>query len=245
MPDAGEAAGITVGAEFEVYQDLYSGHLLGTVFASELSPFSTTLHSKEKSGFPLDRDGVAFKSCPGTKEQLRIHVADQSLKDLVRKIDPNQRIIKLVERDRGAEFGIALENGKAVFNIYDSDVTKYGLTRIPYILEPTFEALSTVNRAAAHFYWHRRRAPQTDRGLADFVEVKATKLKQKSVGHDKRLKEKFDYVPTDWNSEKESPQTKTLYGWKITNKCKVPLYPALFYFDNSDWSISECYHQWL
>ena len=242
MPD-GEAAGITVGAEFEVYQDLYSDHLLGTVVASELSPFSTTLQSKEKgSGFALDQDGVAFKSCPGIKEQVLIHVADEVLKDLVRKIDSNQRIIQLVERDCGAEFGIALENEKVVFNIYDSDLTKHGLTRMPFILEPTFEALSPVIRAAAHFYWHRRRAPQTDHGLAKFVEVKPTKVKKESVGRDGRLNELFVYCPTDWDSGKESPQTE--YGWEITNKCKVPLYPALFYFDNSDWSISECHHQW-
>ena len=65
MPDAGEAAGITVGAEFEVYQDINSGHLLGTVVASEISAFSTMLYAKE-SRFALERDGVALKSREGT-----------------------------------------------------------------------------------------------------------------------------------------------------------------------------------
>ena len=77
MPDAGEADGITAGAEFEVYQDQNSGHLLGTVVAHELSASATTLYAKE-SGFTLERDGVALKSRAGTEGQVRIHVADES-----------------------------------------------------------------------------------------------------------------------------------------------------------------------
>ena len=242
MPDTGEAAGITVGAEFEVYQDLNSSHLLGTVVASKVTAFSTTLYAKEPR-FVLERDGVAFKSCVGTEEQVRIHVADEGLKNLVKEVDPNQRIIRLVERDHGAEFGMALENGKVVFNIYDPDVTKYGLTRMPHILEPTFDAISPIIRAAAHFYWHRRRTPKTGRGLAKKVEIGVTELKVESAAYDDDLKLVVVYGPTgDWKGGKDFDlQTDTTYGWRITNNSDVPLYPAFFYFDNSDWSISE-YH---
>jgi hypothetical protein len=243
--DAGEAAGITVGAEFEVYQDQSFRDLLGTVVAHKLSAFSTTLYAKE-SRIALDQDGVVLKSRAGTEELVRIHVADESLKDLVRKIDPNQGIIQLVERDDGAEFGMALENGKVVFNIYDSDVTKYGFTRMPHILEPTLEAITPVIRAAAHFYWHLRRTPQTGGGLAEHVEIEV-----------KELGEYFDeelnpfYNPTTasggWKVGKglNLLQTGTAHKWRITNKCAVSLYPALFYFSISDWSISEYHHQWL
>ena len=249
MPDAGEAAGITKGSEFEVYPDLNSGHLLGTVVARNPSPFSTMLDAKE-SRFALEQDGVAYKSCAGidSEEQVRIYISDESLKDLVKKIDPNQRTIQLTGQDQ-AEFGMALEDGKVVFNILDPLVTKYGLTRMPSSLEPTLEAISPVIRAAAHFYWHRHRTPQSDRGLVDFVEIKATKLEQKSVEYDSGLNCVVVYGPTrDWESGNESLnfdlQTGASYGWMIINKCEVPLYPALFYFDNSDWSISEYHHQW-
>ena len=247
MPDAGEAAGITLGAEFEVYQDLYSRRLLGHVVSSELSDFSTTLYAM-KSKFALERDGVAFMTCSGTDERVRIHVADESLKDLVDKIDPDRRIIWLVERDR-AEFGIALDSKyrKVVFNIYDSDVTKYGLTRMPHTVEPTLEALSPVIRAAARFYWHRRRTSQTEagRGLARLVDIKVTELKEESVDYDDGLKRLAVYGPTGgWKGGKDSKfelQTEVPYGWRIDSgyDITVPLYPALFYFDNSDWSISE------
>ena len=248
MPDAGEAAGIAVGAEFEVYQDRNSVHLLGTVVACELSAFSTTLYARE-SRFALERDGVALKFRAGTEEQVRIHVADGSLKNLVKKIDPNRRIVQLVERDR-ADFGMALVNGKVVFNIYDSNVTKFGLTRMPYILDPNLETLSPVIRAAAHFYWHRRRTLQTDRGLlAEKVKIEVTELKLVRVEYDHELKRVGVYRPIASGRRGGKVfhlQTETTYGWKIINNCKMPLYPALFYFDNSDWSISEYHpgHHW-
>ena len=240
MIDVGEAAGITVGTEFEVYEDQNSGDLLGTVVAHELSAFSTTLCAKG-SRFAIEQDGLALKSRAGTEERVRIHVTDESLEYLVKRIDPNQRIVQLVERDHGAEFGIALENEKVVFNIYDSDVTKHGLTRMPYILEPTLEAISPVIRAAAHFYWHLRRTPQTGHGIAGKVEIEVNELEED-------FDEEYNsfFIPTttgrDWKVGTDLIlQTETAYGWKITNKWAVSLYPALFYFDNSDWSISE-YH---
>ena len=246
MPDAGEAAGITMGTEFEVYQDQNSVHLLGTVVACELDAFSTTLYAKG-SKFALVGDGVALKSRAGTEEQVRVYVADESLKDLVKKIDPDQRIVQLVERDHGAEFGMALENGKVVFNIYDSDVTRYGLTRMPYILEPTLEAISPVIRAAAHFYWHRRRTLKTGRGLAGKVKIEVAELQLESVEYDDDLNPVAVYGPTDnacgqKGGKEFDLRIETAYGWKIINNCAMSLYPALFYFDNSDWSISEYHH---
>jgi hypothetical protein len=127
MQDAYETAGITAGAVFEVHHDQNSGHLLGTVVARELGAFSTALYAKE-SRISLEGDVVALESWAGTEEQVRIHVADGSLKNLVKKIDSKQGITQLVGRDHGAEFAIAFENGRVVFNIYDADVMKNGLT---------------------------------------------------------------------------------------------------------------------
>jgi hypothetical protein len=251
--DVGEVAGITVGTEFDVYQNQNSGHLqlVGTVVARELSASSTTLYAKESTSlrFAPGRDSVALKSRAGTEERVRIHVVDKSLKDLVKKIDPNQiQLVQVEQRDDGAEFGITLENGKVVFNNYDSDVVKHGLTRMPYTVKPTLEALSPVIRAAAHFYFHRRRTPHTGRGLAKKIEVEVNELEE---DFDEETNPIYNPGPTtasfDWKvGEELNLQTGTIYGWKITNNwaSTVPLYPSIFYFDNSDWSISKYHHQW-
>jgi hypothetical protein len=40
---------------------------------------------------------------------------------------------------------MALEDEKVVFDIFESLVTKYGLTCMPFILEPTLEVISPVH----------------------------------------------------------------------------------------------------
>ena len=249
MPDVGSARGISLGAEFEVYQNQDSGHLLGIVVASESNPFSTTLYAKE-ARFALEEDGVALQTSAGTEEHvLRIHVADEDLKAIIKKIrktDLNHRIIQLVERDQ-AEFGMALEDGKVVFDIFDPLVTKYGLTRMPFSLEPTLGVISPVIHAADHFYLHLRRTPRsendTERGIADFVEIEVAELEHDGITYDDNYEPVLSPTSVGWKHGKDFDlQIKdrgTVYGWKIINKSNVALYPALFYFDNSDWSISE------
>ena len=72
--------------------------------------------------FSLGRDGVTPQTSAWTEEHvLRIYVADEGLKALVKKIertDPSHRILQLVEQNQ-AEFGMALEDGKDVFDIFD------------------------------------------------------------------------------------------------------------------------------
>ena len=83
------------------------------------------------------------------------------------------------------------------------------LTPLPFIPESTLEALSLVIRAAAQFYLHRRRTPQTGRGLADFVEAK---LKQKSAKYDDRLIRVVVYGPTDWKLGRSHPTNRNVVG---------------------------------
>ena len=248
MPGVGTAQGIRLGAEFEVYQNQGSGHRLGIVVASDLSPFSTTLYAKGPR-FALEGDGVALQiSVKTEKHVLRIHVADEALKALVKKIkrtDPSHRIIKLVDRDQ-AEFGMALEDGKVVFDNFDSLVTEYGFTRMPFSLEPTLDAIAPVLRAADHFYWHLRRMPgsenDTKKGLANVVEIEMAELEHDGT-YDDDLEPVLSPTEAGWRRGKvfdlKINDRGTIHGWKIINKSKVNLYPALFHFDNSDWSISE------
>ena len=249
MPNAGTARGIRLGAEFEVYQDQDSSHLLGIVVARELRPFSTTLRAAG-SRFALEGDGVALQISAGTEEDvLRIHVADEGLKALVKEIkrtDPSHRIIQLVEQDQ-AEFGMALEGGKVVFDIFDPLVAKHGLTRMPVVsLERSLEVITPVLRAADRFYLYLRRTSRlendTEKGLANVVEIEVVELEHDGT-FDDDLEPVLSPIRTCCKSENgfdlQISDSGTIYGWKIINKSKMNLYPALFYFDHSDWSISE------
>ena len=265
MPGVGTARGISLGAEFEVYQDQDS-QSLGIVFASKVEPLSTTLsrysNELEESKFVLKGDGVARQISVGSEEShvLRVYVADKKLKALVKKIertDPLHRIIQPVAKDQ-AEFGMAVEGRQVVFDIFDPLVTKYGLTRMPHRIEisdgPDSDAtlitrLAHVLRAADHFYWHLRRTPgaesdsETGPGLTNFVEIAVADMEQDSDSYDEFLRPILSPIEASWKSGKafdlQVDDRGTVHGWKITNNTARELYPALFYFDNSDWSISE------
>ena len=249
MPGVGSARGISLGAEFEVYQDHDSGNLLGIVVVSKLSAFSTTLYAKGPR-FVLEGDGAALQISSGTEEHvLRIYVADEGLKALVNKIertDPSHRIILPVEREQ-AEFGMALEDGKVVFDVLDPLVTKSGLTRMPFSIEATLEAITPVLRAADHFYWHLRRTPEvksdTEKGLANYIEIEVAEMEHDGISYDDDLEPVLSPTEAGWKRGKdfdlEIEDRGTIHGWKIINQSSVSLYPALFYFDISDWSISE------
>ena len=251
MPEVGTArtSGISLEAEFEVYQDQDSDHLLGIAVVKELNPFSTKLRAKDHK-FVLEGDGVARQTSAGTQVPvLRIHVADElkALVEDIKRTDQSHRIIQMVERNQ-AEFGMALEDGKVVFDILDPLVLKYGLTRMPFTnLEPTIEAVSLVLRSAYHFYLHLRRTPRvendTGKGLADVVEIEMAEMEHDGVTFNDDFEPVLSPIKTSWKGGKEFElqisDEGTVHGWKIINKSKVDLYPALFYFDISDWSISE------
>jgi hypothetical protein len=189
---------------------------------------------------------------------LPIYVADEKLKAFVKQIertDPLHSIIQPVEKDQ-AEFGMAVKGGQVVFDILDPLVTKYGLTHMPYSLEisdgPDSDAimitrLTHVLRAADHFYWHLRRSPRvegdTGKGLADFVEIEVAEMEHDGISYDDDLEPILSPTKAGWTSGKDFDlrveDRGTIHGWKIINNSNVDLYPALFYFDNSDWSISE------
>jgi hypothetical protein len=243
LMDAGAAHGITSGAKFEV-QDQDSGELLGTVVARKPEPFSTIMDYAEGSEkFTLKKDGFARQISVGTEEHVRIHVATDIgvLKDLARDLVSIDPTIRLVEQEQEADFGIALENGKVVFNIVNPEVKKHGLTRMPYIqVEPTLDTIYPIVRAGAHFYWHLRRTGGT---LAQKIEFEISELAP-GPGPANKINDdlQLDFHPIGWKSEKPfnlQIEESAMYAWKVTNDWNVALYPSLFYFDNSDWSISQ------
>ena len=79
--------------------------------------------------------------------------------------------------------------------------------------------------------------------LADIVEIEVAEMEHDGISYDNNLEPVLTPIKTSWKSGKEFhlqiEDGGAIYGWKIINNSKVALFPALFYFDISDWSISE------
>lgn len=137
---------------------------------------------------------------------------------------------------------VAIEDNKVVFDDL-GPASEYGLGRIPYTVAPTAEELRPVLIRLAHFYRHLQRK-NSDEALRNKVFISCKRLKRKAEG----LRCIATETGPDLNSNGEieiackDGDSETIYGFRITSYAKeYPLYCAFFYFDVSDYSISECF----
>jgi hypothetical protein len=248
--DAGTAHGVTEGATFAIYKDKHvylTTDPLGTMVASAPGPFSTALDfSPTDCKFSIEGQAFALQIRAGKQADLSLYVPfDQKPLPIFQaiatgmQVNARQQINMLTDEDlkqgKMPDLGIAFENDHIVFDIKDPNVTVHGLHRMPRRVLPNIDEVSPIIRAAAHYYWHLRRV-----GSAQFikntVEVEFTKL----LDGDTRTRKpdgpnliKAGVVDLVVNED-------DIYGMKITNNGELPLYAFVFYFNNSDWSISRC-----
>jgi hypothetical protein len=249
--DAGTAHGITKGAEFAVYEDRESpqnSSPLGTLVVAETGVFTTTILLDDAAAFTLAGTGYALQVKAGEEEDLRLHIEmnDQltpifdALSQDMRRTDTDRRRISLVDKEK-AELDIAISNDKVVFNIMNPQVTQFGLNKMPFRIQPTYDDVYPVVRASAHYYWHLRRN-NSKRALQGRIQLKFMQVQEldeydddynpiiEPVGDDLNVAGVVDFVV----------EPDKMYGIKLVNDSGLDLYPSLFYFDNSNLSISEC-----
>ena len=249
---AGAAHGITDGAEFDVYKDRewpIRSSPMGTLIAGETGAFTTTMVlPSNTTPFSLVEPAFALQTKAGTEEDLRLHISlDEKFTSIfeelgreMQRTGPDHRRILLVEKDR-AELSITLERNHVVFDILNPLVTQFGLTRMPFRVCPNVDDIYPVIRASAHYHWHLRRT-NMKKNLQRQVRIEFTKVIQ--------LEEEYD---GDFNPvvKPDGPNLNVggvvrlvadpnyMYGIKLVNDTPLALYPSLFFFDNSDLSISE------
>jgi hypothetical protein len=247
---AGAAHGITEGAIFEVYKDKQAHSTiapLGIMKASTPGPFSTVLDF-----FPTDREfsienwAFALQIRAGKQADLALYVPlDQNLLVVFQaiatrmQVNAQLHVNMLTDEDlkwgKQPDLGVAFEDGHVVFDIKDPNVTAHGLHRMPFRVLPIIEDVSRVISAAAHYYWHLRRVGHA-KFIQNTIEVEFTKLSDGDT-----LMRKPD-GPNLINAGVVDlvVNKDDIYGMKITNNGDIPLYASVFYFDNSDFSISGC-----
>lgn len=248
--DAGAVHGITDGAEFTIYRSQDSPletSLLGTLVVLETREFDTTLDvPRGATRFALPQPAFALLTKQGTQGDLRVHVAiDDKLTGIfdtivleVQCTDSHQRGIILVDKD-SAELDIMLEDGNVIFNLLNPLVTQFGLTRIPFHVNPNFGDIYPVICASAHYYWHlghtSKKSAFQNRVRIEFTQVK--KLDEFDDDFNPVIRPDGPNLNRDGVIDLIVDDT-TMYGVKIVNDTGLALYPSLFYFDNSDLSIS-------
>ncbi|KIM25362.1 hypothetical protein M408DRAFT_26347 [Serendipita vermifera MAFF 305830] len=252
--EAGAAHGITQGATFDVYRNrdsaITESPLVKLKVLDSPDPFTTVLSGPR---FSIEKQAFALQTGAGVEEDLIVHIAidpimESVFKALAEEIKANksgQRQMRAVDDHEisMAHLDIAFENDKIVFNILNPLVTQHGLKRMSYQINPTIDEIRPVLCSAAHFYWHLHRAGR-DTILQDAVKIEYTRLIE--------LRPKIGDItvpirmPQGPNLIQEGivelvVKKGDMYGIKFTNTSDVDLYVSVFYFDNSDFSITSYY----
>jgi hypothetical protein len=251
--EAGAACAITEGAIFALYTERNPAPTqapVATLRASSIKGAITTLVPLPESARPdIKKQAFALLIEAGEDESFCVHIEpNEKLEAILDKVVEEREIfhpmepkILFVEREK-AELEIAIddETNKLVFDIMDPLVREQGLCRL-YGTTPLMpKDVGSVVRRAAHYFWHLRRTGNP-KHLQGVVDIELRRLEEVDEEYDDMFNPvRRPYGPDliqggviDIVVEKEA-----LYGIKLVNKSKRSLYPYLFYFDNSDLSIS-------
>lgn len=245
--EAGSAHGISAGAEFAVYADyntVLTSEPLGGLVVERIDFFHTTLKPTSGTPFLVGESAVALQTKLGQKEDLTLHVefdiklisVFEALLTDMQTPGPNSAIFALVGRNQ-AKLEIVMEGDNLYFNNLDERVTGYGISRIPYPVEPKPDVIRPILRAAAHYYWHLSRKPTREDMFLNNVEVEYFELHGNDDDEDEG---EDDWIPDENPDNLYAGGAIDLvidvskrYGIRLTNKTGRPLYPAVFYFKDN------------
>ncbi|KAF9240014.1 caspase domain-containing protein [Melanogaster broomeanus] len=163
-------------------------------------------------------------------EDIYLPVFDALLQQL-QGVGPDACKISIVGSEETAKLTITMENDRVVFKILDSR------RHMPYSVNLTVDDIYPVLRAAAHYYWHLNRSKPNNL-IQNKINVDFYQLK-KSSG--RALLQPVEPSLCRDNVIDFVVDPSVIYGVKITNGTPWDLYPNVFFFDNSDWSIQEYY----
>ena len=148
----------------------------------------------------------------------------------------------LVDDPSVAHLAIEKENDEIAFVFLDNRITAHGITK--YALKARADDMIPVLQGAAHFHYHFNRSDLTSKNLEQEIKVEVFKLEfsgQLDEGTFRLLRR-----PSGKNLLKDGIITLRLhdgvndvFGIRIINTSERDLYPSIFYFNNSELSISR------
>ncbi|KIM75897.1 hypothetical protein PILCRDRAFT_13260 [Piloderma croceum F 1598] len=252
--EAGEIHGVVKGALFAVHT-LPNATAINSEFgileADLVSTYSCILHRRQ-----WRLSATQFEIPPGARVlvinwQLRERVLRVIMEPPHGEVRPIEGIFSLVDDPECADLMIRRTGGKLLqFKRLDPLMSKYAQLLSGISSEPS---LSDILQGVSHFNFHLFRY-NSARPLQPYVKVTLRRLTQSNP--DQILEEPI-YTPDglvniplvlDHSNEVVASSEATadvdclFYGLTVKNQFPCGLFPYLFYFDASDYSIQPLYH---
>jgi len=250
--EAGEAHGITFGAQFAVYADNKLSDKLGSLQAISTKAMTSSLRVLPDTPTFSLKSGFALLSRPGKLEDIAVLIPlDNRLlpvwvrvvKEMQQPSDVSKRGIRLVGSRDQAELELSLnKKGLIEFGIVDPRAETLGLSRMPFEEEIDPDRIWRIISSAADFCYHLRRSNKNGT-LSKQVKLECHKLEPNGEFDDEfreLLMPQGENV-NDGGLINVSVGSEIRYGYKLSSSHDIPLYASVFYFDISDLSITSYY----
>jgi len=248
---AGTAHGITLGAEFAFYLT-HDPHPFGKplctfIVDNSASFFSTLKPTNDAPRHSLPTVFTVFQATPGEGGTIRLYLPPDhnstSLISVFRDIRHSLHNVEFVNSPDDAHLELTVRDNQVIVSVRDRKATLYGFNyKFPTML--TLPDLTSFLEKAACFYRERDRHTGIDSEVAKMVTLDFYKLGASlSKFEDISECQLGESGPNLYSADTINfiVEEGCVYGVKLTNMSSDDLYPTLFYFDNSDLSISNVY----
>ncbi|KAK7464352.1 hypothetical protein VKT23_006519 [Stygiomarasmius scandens] len=238
----GGAHGISTGAEVEVFADENLTQKLGDLVVSEAHALSS-IAKKPLFHDSLDIVAPAYAvKRSDSKDGLRVLFdSDDSFLSHIRNYIQGSReyrdIVLVEDRSQLPDLSIKSIHDQVHFEITSQICGSIGFTATPLTVSADSDAVLSLLRGIAGFFWHIRE-PNRQAIIEQKVVFECRKLieAEENSFRPRLIPDGNNLVHNDII---DVIVEETIYGFCITNKFSMELFCALFYFDMSDWSISE------
>lgn len=263
--DAGEAQGVTLNAEFAVYETKARVKELGRLVVQATRAFDSELKFAENSNmFSIPKNPenpenttyyCALQTRIGDNHDVRLLVEfSDALSGVFTALGQQMRVKEawkpsfkvITSPSEDPDLVITSAQGVARLQLSDTVCHLAGLYEIPYRPATDSATMTRVLRATADFYYNFRRAPISGKHLiSPKIDVECHELQPaEELGDD--LEEVFKPVDVKKNLvvdgvinlDIDGNGEEKNYGFTIRNKSSVSLFVSVFYFNMSDLSIS-------
>ena len=250
--NAGAVDGVCPDAEFNVYPDhggLPRGPNLGVMVPDKVQPFRTVMRPLSGPSPSLDKAAFAIQTRAGALEELKVFIpledplitALEATLVQMKTLSHDRHRIMLVDDPSLAQLAIERENDEITFVFLDKRITAYGIAK--YALKAEADDMIPVLQGAAHYHYHLNRSYLASEGMGEMIKVEVFNLK--FSGHFDEGIFRLLRRPSGENLLKDGIITLSLhdgindvFGIRIINASTEDFYPSVFYFNNSELSIS-------
>ncbi|KAG6914260.1 hypothetical protein DXG01_001403 [Tephrocybe rancida] len=252
--DAGKAHGVTKHTEFNIYSDKHRSTTIGSVVVTSIAPLESYCTPLTTLPNPLPKPAYAVRAGIGDGQDISLFIEpkDALYEMLCHESEKPKRHFRLVKSPEQAVLIIRTQEGQVEFEVMDLICCEHGLECMPLNNVQTNDPdhLFAILRAAADFYWYLCHSNKQG-SLAQWVQLQCFELVDSGTTDDSGnivFQKSGQILITDGAFELKAQAKdalpsdyETVYGYKVTNNSKVPLYVALFYFDPSKLSIVKYY----